>query len=85
MVKTYFEIGRLIVENEQNGKNRAEYGKETLKNLSERLTKDFGKGFYTTVLEKQAKDWAYCQMLRNGTSLKECNFYGGKHLWIQIL
>lgn len=45
MVRTYFEIGRIIVENEQNGKSRAEYGKETLKNLSERLTKDFGKGF----------------------------------------
>lgn len=45
MVRSYFEIGRIIVENEQNGKSRAEYGKETLKNLSERLTKDFGKGF----------------------------------------
>lgn len=30
--------------------------------------RDFGKGFYTTVLENQAKDWAYRQMLRNGTS-----------------
>lgn len=52
MVKTYFEIGRLIVENEQNGKNRAEYGKETLKNLSERLTKDFGKGFSVENLDR---------------------------------
>lgn len=56
MVRTYFEIGRLIVENEQNGKNRAEYGKETLKNLSERLTKDFGKGFSVTNL-KQMRDF----------------------------
>lgn len=45
MVRSYFEIGRIIVENEQNGKSRDEYGKETLKNLSDRLTKDFGKGF----------------------------------------
>lgn len=52
MVKTYFEIGRLIVENEQNGKNRAEYGKETLKNLSERLTRDFGKGFSVENLDR---------------------------------
>lgn len=52
MVKTYFEIGRLIVENEQNGKNRAEYGKETLKNLSERLSKDFGKGFSVENLDR---------------------------------
>lgn len=30
--------------------------------------RDFGKGFYTTVLETQAKDWAYKQMLREGNS-----------------
>ena len=52
MVRTYFEIGRIIVENEQNGKSRAEYGKETLKNLSERLTKDFGKGFSVENLDR---------------------------------
>lgn len=56
MVRTYFEIGRIIVENEQNGKSRAEYGKKTLKNLSERLTKDFGKGFSVTNL-KQMRDF----------------------------
>lgn len=52
MVRTYFEIGRIIVENEQNGNIRAEYGKETLKNLSVRLTKDFGKGFSVTNLKQ---------------------------------
>lgn len=52
MVRTYFEIGRIIVENEQNGKSRAEYGKETLKNLSKRLTKDFGKGFSVENLDR---------------------------------
>ena len=52
MVRTYFEIGRIIVESEQNGKSRAEYGKETLKNLSERLTKDFGKGFSVENLDR---------------------------------
>lgn len=52
MVRSYFEIGRIIVENEQNGKSRAEYGKETLKNLSERLTKDFGKGFSVENLDR---------------------------------
>ncbi|WP_163399184.1 DUF1016 N-terminal domain-containing protein [Flavobacterium fluviatile] len=45
MVYTYFEIGRVIVEEEQNGKERAEYGKQILKGLSQQLTKDFGKGF----------------------------------------
>jgi predicted nuclease of restriction endonuclease-like (RecB) superfamily len=45
MVYTYFEIGRMIVEEEQQGKERAEYGKQVLKELSRRLTIDFGKGF----------------------------------------
>jgi hypothetical protein len=45
MVCTYFEIGRMIVEEEQNGKERAEYGKQLLKGLSEQLTNEFGKGF----------------------------------------
>jgi predicted nuclease of restriction endonuclease-like (RecB) superfamily len=45
MVYTYYEIGRMIVEDEQNGKNRAAYGKQVLKDLSDRLTKEFGKGF----------------------------------------
>jgi len=45
MVLTYFEIGRMIVEEEQQGKERAEYGKQVLKELSRRLTIDFGKGF----------------------------------------
>jgi len=45
MTLTYYEIGRKIVEEEQSGQDRAEYGKELLKSLSESLTKDFGKGF----------------------------------------
>lgn len=44
-VRTCFEIGRRIVEYEQKGKDRAEYGKALLKDLSNRLTKEFGKGF----------------------------------------
>ena len=34
MVHTYFEVGRMIVEDEQQGKNRAEYGKKVLTDLS---------------------------------------------------
>ena len=45
MVQAYWQIGRLIVEDEQNGENRAEYGKKVLNILAERLTADFGKGF----------------------------------------
>ena len=45
MVEAYWEIGRRIVEEEQSGRERAEYGKEILKNLSKELTEEFGKGF----------------------------------------
>jgi len=45
MVHTYFEIGRMIVEDEQQGKERADYGKQVLKTLSQRLQKNFGRGF----------------------------------------
>lgn len=45
MVHTYFEVGRMIVEDEQQGKDRAEYGKAVLKELSTRLIAKFGKGF----------------------------------------
>jgi hypothetical protein len=55
MVCTYFEIGRMIVEEEQNGKDRAEYGKQILKGLSEQLTKEFGKGFSVVNLENMRK------------------------------
>lgn len=45
MVRAYWQIGCLIVENEQQGRERAEYGKAVLKELSQRLTLEFGKGF----------------------------------------
>lgn len=45
MVQSYWEIGRLLVEDEQQGESRAEYGKAVLQNVSERLTAMFGKGF----------------------------------------
>lgn len=45
MVYTYYEIGRMIVEEEQNGEQRAEYGQYILKNLSAYLTENFGKGY----------------------------------------
>ncbi len=44
-VLTNFEIGRRIVEHEQQGERRAEYGKALLKAISVRLTEEFGKGF----------------------------------------
>ena len=45
MVKTYWQIGKRIVEQEQQGKARAEYGEYLIVNLSRYLTDCFGKGF----------------------------------------
>ncbi|MFV0507378.1 MAG: DUF1016 N-terminal domain-containing protein [Bacteroidales bacterium] len=45
MTHTYFEIGRLIVEDEQGGEAKAEYGKDVLNDLSKKLTSEFGRGF----------------------------------------
>lgn len=45
MVYAYYEVGRMIVEQEQHGKNRAAYGKQILQELSAYLTENFGKGF----------------------------------------
>ncbi len=45
MVQAYWHIGRLIVEDEQQGQQRATYGKQQLQQLSEQLTREFGKGF----------------------------------------
>lgn len=45
LLKMYWEIGQLIVEDEQQGQSRAAYGKNLLRNLAEQLTIEFGKGF----------------------------------------
>ncbi|MGD9108464.1 MAG: PDDEXK nuclease domain-containing protein [Gammaproteobacteria bacterium] len=51
MVQAYWNIGRIIVEEEQQGKAKAGYGKKLLENLSIKLTKDFGKGFDVSNLQ----------------------------------
>lgn len=55
MVLTYFEIGRMIIEEEQDGKERADYGKQILKELSDVLTREFGKGFSVDNLENMRR------------------------------
>jgi predicted nuclease of restriction endonuclease-like (RecB) superfamily len=50
-VMTNFEIGRLIVESEQSGKKRAEYGKQLIEEMSEKLVAEFGRGFSRSNLE----------------------------------
>ena len=51
LLSTYWNIGKIIVEHEQENKDRADYGKQTLKELSKELTKEFGKGFSVSNLQ----------------------------------
>ena len=55
MVYAYYKIGRMIFEEEQNGKDRAEYGKQLLKGLSKQLNQELGKGFSVVNLENMRK------------------------------
>lgn len=52
MVSTYFEIGRMIVEEEQQGKERAKYGDQLITGLSNKLSSDFGKGYSLTNIKQ---------------------------------
>jgi predicted nuclease of restriction endonuclease-like (RecB) superfamily len=45
LLETYWQIGEIIIKEEQKGQSKAEYGKSTLKNLAQLLTLEFGKGF----------------------------------------
>jgi predicted nuclease of restriction endonuclease-like (RecB) superfamily len=51
MVLAYFQIGKIIVEDEQQGNQRAEYAQETILRLSRELNKEFGKGYSVSNLE----------------------------------
>lgn len=51
LLSTYWNVGRIIVEHEQENKERADYGKQTLKQLSKELTAEFGKGFSRSNLQ----------------------------------
>ena len=61
MVYTYFEIGRMIVDEEQHGEDRAQYGKHLLSELSKVLTKEFGKGFSVSNLQQMRNFYAVYQ------------------------
>lgn len=72
LVNTYFYIGKAIVENEQNGNIRAEYGKDVLKKLSKKLTDKFGTGFSRSGLQNMRLFY---------TKYKNCQPLAGKLSW----
>ncbi|WP_294226018.1 DUF1016 N-terminal domain-containing protein [uncultured Chryseobacterium sp.] len=67
LLLTYWQIGKLIVEDEQKVKERAEYGKYTLRNLSRKLTLEFGKGFDESKLRNMR---AFYQVFPIGDALR---------------
>ena len=72
MVQAYWHIGRIIVEHEQNGTLRAEYGKGVLNQLSEQLTQEFGKGFTVTNLKYMRQFY---------TTFQNCHALRGELTW----
>ena len=59
---TYWNIGKIIIEDELNGNYRADYGKGILKELSKKLTKEFGKGFDERNLRKMKQFYTLFQI-----------------------
>jgi len=75
--KSYYLLGRLIIEDEQKGEDKAQYGKSTIKNLSKRLTAKYGKGFLTSTLWDCQKFYKKIQSLTGElvcTQNEELNF-----------
>jgi predicted nuclease of restriction endonuclease-like (RecB) superfamily len=80
MVCTYYEIGRMIVEDEQQGAHRAEYGKQVLKELSAQLTKDFGKGFSEDNLSRMKNFYILYSPQISATSLRKLQAADNKRI-----
>ena len=71
IVDNNFMIGKIIVENEQNGNIRAEYGKEILNKLSKKLTNKFGSGYSRSGLQNMRlfyNKYKNCQPLAGNLS-----------------
>ncbi len=67
MLQAYWNVGREIVEEEQKGKDRAEYGNYLIRNLSAKLTHEFGKGFTISNLKYMRQ---FYQIFEKGHALR---------------
>lgn len=72
LLNTYWNIGRIICEYEQTIPERADYGKQTLKELSKELTKEFGKGFSRSNLQNMRQFYL---------TYEKCQTLSGKLSW----
>lgn len=67
--KTYFELGKLIVEYEQDGEEKPQYGASTLKNLSKKLTARFGRGYSVSTLKDARQFYNTYKNRQNGSGV----------------
>lgn len=89
MVFAYWQIGKMIVD-KQGGEDRAEYGSGLIKELSQQMTRDFGKGFDERNLELMRQfyrsfpnpntvctqlSWSHLRLLMRVNGEKARNFY----------
>ena len=72
LLNTYWNIGRIICEHEQSDPSRADYGKQTLKELSRTLTEEFGKGFSRSNLQNMRTFYL---------TYEKCQTLSGKLSW----
>ena len=75
MVKAYWEIGRVIVEEEQAGERRAEYGKALIAGISTRLTQNFWRGFTQRNLEQMRRFYLEFQIPHALRAELSCTHY----------
>lgn len=90
MLQTYWNIGKRIVEEEQNGNDKANYGEYIIKNLSNELSKEYGRGFSSTNLKMMRRlyneyqigqtlsdrlSWSHYLLLLGISDLNERSFY----------
>ena len=75
LLSTYWNVGKIIVEHEQESKDRADYGKQTLKQLSKELTKEFGKGFSVSNLYNMRLFYMHHQKFQTGSGKLSWSHY----------
>jgi predicted nuclease of restriction endonuclease-like (RecB) superfamily len=93
MVEAYWNVGRRIVEEEQSGKKKADYGAYLLRDISQKLTKDFGGGFSEQSLRNMRQfyllflirstlwselTWSHYKLLIRIENKKARDFYGNE-------
>ncbi|MCP4215924.1 MAG: DUF1016 domain-containing protein [bacterium] len=71
MVDTYWQIGKLLITEEQKGKQRAEYGKQLIKEISRKLAAEFGKGFFAQSLWNMRRFYQKFSSMRRELQVEE--------------